>query len=90
MSDGLPDSGPDGVGDGGLPGSGPGDGPGTGLDGAAGGREIGLDDGDAREIEPVIIRKKMCNFVIKNKFNKHKINYNECYIILGITSGFAP
>ena len=65
MSDGQPDSGPDGVGDGGLPGSGPGDGPGTGLDGAAGGREIGLDDGDAREIEPVIIRNKMCIFVIK-------------------------
>ena len=59
MSDGQPDSGPDGVGDGGLPGSGPGGGPGTGLDGAAGGREIGLDDGDAREIEPVIIRKNV-------------------------------
>ena len=70
MSDGQPDSGPDGVGDGGLPGSGPGGGPGTGLDGAAGGREIGLDDGDAREIEPVIIRKK-CVFSLSKIISKN-------------------
>ena len=74
MSDGLPGSGPDGVGDGGLPGSGPGGGPGTGLDGAAGGREIGLDDGDAREIEPVK-KKKKCVFSLSkiNSINRKLI-----------------
>ncbi len=70
MSDGRQGSEPGGVGDGGLQGSEPGDGPGTGLDGAAGGREIGLDDGDARETEP-IITIKMCIFVIKNRLKHH-------------------